>query len=173
MSSLLSLGEVHEEPTSGNPESLRQALRRDAASPYRWCDLGEGLLQGGKKDEARYCFEQALQLGPNVPPVLMRAAFFHFQTDETAAALERSARVLQLVPSYDDVIFQYYDKAVTTVAEVLPYLSGNRRASQAYFRHILASGRTDDAKVVWEWLGTQGFRENRLTAEYLELLHRQ
>jgi hypothetical protein len=45
----------------------------------------------------------------------MRAAFFHFQMEETDAAIRCSAKVLKTVPNYDGVIFNYYDRLVPGV----------------------------------------------------------
>ena len=127
----------------GKREELREALRQESASPCRWCDLGEALLEDGQKEKARYCFQQAEKLAPNLPPIWMRAAFFHFQMEETDAAIQCSARVLKIVPDYDQVIFNYYDRLVPSVEEVLPHLGDNRRAGQAYFRHLWDRRRRD------------------------------
>ena len=166
-------GEHREAHSSANPAKLREALRLEAASPYRWCDLGEGLLEDGQKEEARYCFEQALKLAPNLPSTWMRAAFFHFQMDETAAALQCSTKVLKIVPYYDEVIFNYYDRLVPTVSEVLPNLGDNRRAGQAYFRHVLKAGVAQDAGICWNWLQERSFSDDHLAAEYLGFLRKQ
>src|ERR1044072_6345987 len=103
-------------------DELRQALRREPASPYRWCDLGEALLEDGQKERARYCFQQAQQLAPNLPPIWMRSAFFHFQMEETDAAIRCSARVLQMAADYDQAIFGYYDRLAPGAEAVLPHL---------------------------------------------------
>jgi hypothetical protein len=158
--------------THAVPPSPQQALRQDPASPYRWCDLAEALQQEGQRDQARYCFQQARALAPNIPPIWMRATFFYLQGEETAAALDSSARVLKLVPDYDDVIFNYYDRFVPTVAEVLPHLADNGRAGQAYFRHLLKSGTTEDAAVAWTWLRDRSFSQDQLAVEYLDFLLR-
>src|SRR5437762_7657711 len=57
--------------------NLQEALRRNVASPYRWCDVGEALLAAGRIKEARYCVVRAVELGPQIPPVLWRAAQFY------------------------------------------------------------------------------------------------
>jgi len=155
---------------SGKLPGLQEELREDPASPYRWCDLGEAFLQDGQNKKARYCFEQARLLAPDIPPIWMRAMFFHLQNDETPAALHCSARVLQLVPDYDQVIFNYYDRFVPRVAEVLPHLAGNRRAGQLYFRHLLKSAATEDVALAWTWLRDRSFAQDRLAAEYLDFL---
>lgn len=154
-------------------DRLKEALRQDPASPYRWCDLAEALSEEGQREKARYCFEKARKLAPNVPPIWMRAMFFHLEGEETVAALDSSARVLNIVPDYDEVIFNYYDRFVPNVAEVLPHLADNARASQAYFRHLLKSAKTEDAAIAWAWLGRRSFAQDRLAAEYLDFLLRR
>jgi hypothetical protein len=107
-----------------------------------------------------------------IPPIWMRAMFFYLQCEETAAALDSSARVLKIVPNYDDDVFNYYDRFVPTVAEVLPYLADNGRASQAYFSHLLKTGTTENAAVAWMWLRDRSFSQDQLAVEYLDFLLR-
>src|ERR1035437_8451704 len=151
----------------GKREELREALRREPASPYRWCELGEAVLEDGQKEQARYCFQQAEKPAPNLPPMWMRAAFFHFQMEETEAAIRCSARVLKMAPDYDQAIFNYYDRLAPSVEEVLPHLGDNRRAGQAYFRHLLGAEATGRAATAWEWLREQRFADDGLAARYL------
>ena len=157
----------------GKREELREALGQESASPYRWCDLGEALLEDGQKEKARYCFQLAEKLAPNVPPIWMRAAFFHFQMEETEAAIQCSARVLKMAPDYDQAIFNYYDRLAPSVEAVLPHLGDNRRAGQAYFRHLLGSEATGPAATAWEWLRKRRFADDGLAAEYVDLLLKQ
>ena len=157
---------------AGKLGSLREALRQDPASPYSWCDLAEGFSEEGQREKARYCFEEARGLAPNIPPIWMRAMFFYLQGEETAFALDSSARVLKIVPDYDEVIFNYYDRFVPTVAEVLPHLGDNGRAGQAYFSHLLKSGTPEDAAIAWTWLRDRSFSRDQLAVEYLDFLLR-
>jgi hypothetical protein len=171
MAAAVSLGGQHGKAEGGGKlGEVREALRQEAASPYRWCDLGEALLEAGQKEKARYCFQQAQQLAPNLPPIWMRAAFFHFQMDETDAAIRCSAKVLKTVPDYDGVIFNYYDRLVPSVGEVLRHLGDDRRAGQAYFRHLLGAEAAGPAAKAWEWLRERRFADDGLAAEYLDLL---
>ena len=55
-------------------------FRQEAASQYRWCDFGAAGRTDRKKDT--------------------RAAFFHFQMEETDAAMRCFARVLKTAPGY-------------------------------------------------------------------------
>ena len=67
---------AYEHLWEGDPRSLewavsayQESLRRDPASPFRWCDLGEALERRGDLTRAKYCFERGVELGPNSPPV--------------------------------------------------------------------------------------------------------
>jgi hypothetical protein len=103
----------------------------------------------------------------------MRAAFFHFQMEETEAAIQCSARVLKTAPDYDQAIFNYYDRLARSVEEVLPHLGDDRRAGQAYFRHLLGAEATGRAATAWEWLRERRFADDGLAARYLDLLLKQ
>ena len=37
---------------------FRTVLQRDPHDPNRWSDLGEALLEAGRKEEARYCYQR-------------------------------------------------------------------------------------------------------------------
>jgi tetratricopeptide (TPR) repeat protein len=131
------------------------------------------VLEDGQKEKARYCFQQAEKLAPNVPPIRMRAAFFHFQMEETEAAIQCSARVLKTAPDYDQAIFNYDDRLAPSVEAVLPHLGDDRRAGKAYLRHLLGAEATGRAATAWEWLREQRFADDRLAAEYVDLLLKQ
>src|SRR5437879_4270546 len=45
----------------GAVRETQRALVSDAASPYRWCDLGEALIEAGFEDKARYCLRRAVE----------------------------------------------------------------------------------------------------------------
>jgi hypothetical protein len=171
ISSLMSLREkqTESEPT-GRLAKFQRALRQEPASPFGWCDLGEAFLETGQREKARYCFEQAQLLAPNIPVIWMRAMDFHFRMGETGAALQSSAKVLRIVPDYDEPIFQYYDHHIPAVSDVLPYLGDDRRASQAYFSHILKAERAEDAGIAWKRLRERSFTDDRLAAAYVDLL---
>jgi hypothetical protein len=140
----------------------------ESASPYRWCDLGEDLLQSGKTEQARYCFRRAVQLAPNIPPIWMRAVNFYLQVDDIPAALACTAPVLRLVSDYDEVIFGDVDHLGQDAGEFLPLIADNRRALAAYFRHLLAAGDVAKAKAAWPFAKSDG-----LTPEYVDFLLRQ
>src|ERR1051325_4837661 len=149
----------------------RARLTRTPASPDRWCDLGEALLESGEVEQARYCFSRAYEFGPNVVPVLMRIANFHFRLGEKSPAFEAMAQVLAQVPDYDAVIFSYYDRMGANIGEILDHaLPVDRRAAQSYFRYVLQPDRLPDAGKAWSWMASHYFADQRLACDYADLL---
>ncbi|MEK7404203.1 MAG: hypothetical protein AAB225_03770 [Acidobacteriota bacterium] len=152
---------------------LHEALGRDLGSPDRWCDLAEALAQSQQTAKARYCFRRAVELGPNIPPILMRAANSHFAAGEPLLALPYTARIMELVSEYDAIIFSYYDRLVPNVKDILPHIKANRRALASYFRHLISVGRGEAADIAWTWLAGQSFADDRLAGEYVDFLVRR
>ena len=95
---------------TGAAVDAREAVWRDSANPYRWCDLGEALANGDDIPKARYCYHRAQELTRNLPEIWLRDAKFHFQLEEAEQAATSAARVLRAVPDYDTVVFNYFDK---------------------------------------------------------------
>ncbi len=150
---------------------FRSALQRDPASPYRWCDLGEALVEAGREEEGRRCFSRAVELGGHSPPVLMRAANFHFRAGEGSQALPYAARVLAMLQDYDAIVFGTYDRMGITVEEILKEgLPEEKRAAQAFFRHVLERGSPTEAQRVWRWMNQRAFEDVRLADAYAGFL---
>jgi O-antigen ligase len=162
-------GNVTELPAA----ELIAALRRDPASPVRWCDLGEALASRRQLDQARYCFSNALALGPYVPIVLTRASHFYFDQHDEKGALEQNARVLERTAAYDASIFAWYAEKKFPVALVLSHgLAGDRRASQAYLGYWMAQDNVDNVTTVWNWIASHSFADERRARDYVNFLFR-
>ena len=150
------------------------ALRGNPASPYRWCDLGESLLDSGQPETGRRCMVRAVELGPHMPQILLRAANFHFRLGDTDAALGYAARVLAMVPDYDAIIFNSYSRLdVGTDAVLNRGLPHDSRAVQAYFRYTLSSGTPEDAASVWAWMRRNSLNDDRSADDYAGFLIRR
>jgi len=159
------------EGSGGAIETFVTALRRDPASPYRWCELGEALLEAGRIDQARYCFRRGVTLGPGTPSVLMRAANFHFRLGENPAALAYTIRVLEMTPEFDYVIFSSYSRLGVSVEEALARgVPQDRRAAQAFLRYLIEQGALAGAEPVWRWALEHAFVDDRLAADYAGFL---
>ena len=149
------------------------ALRRDPASPFRWCDLGAALAERGDIEKARLCFARAIELGPTVPAISIRAANFFMQTGHTGEAMRLMAGVLGRTAEYDSVIFGYYRRLGLTTRDVLrDGIPNNRRAVQAYFLSGLLTSDGQQLRNVWNWAASRGFADDGLAKAYLDYLIR-
>jgi hypothetical protein len=157
---------------AGAERLFQEALERDEASAYRWCDVGEAMLQDGQVVKARYCFRRALELAPGIPQIRVRDANFHFRIDEPEEGLRSAAKVLDTVPDYDAVLFSYFDAMVPEVRDVLTEIGGDRRVSRAYLQHLMAAGNAAWAEIVWAHLQRKNFTDEALVKPYLEFLVR-
>jgi len=155
----------------GAVEAFEAALRRDPASPYRWCELGETLLEAGRTEEARRCFRRGVELGAGTPSILMRAANFHFRLGENRQALTFTIRVLAMTPEFDQVIFSSYARLGVSIEEALADgVPKQRRAAQAFLRHLLADASAGPAETVWRWARALAFVDDALADEYAGFL---
>jgi hypothetical protein len=153
---------------------FRSALQRDPQNAYRWTELGEAYLDAGQRENARYCYLQGLALGPNSPPLLLRAANFHFLIGEDQEALPITARILSLIPDYDSIIFNDYARRGSGVDEVLHYgLPQGGRAARGWLQFLMQAGRLDDAQRSWRWVAGRGYADDALAGEYAQFLVRQ
>ncbi len=157
-------------------ESLRLfelALRRDPASPYRWCDYGEALLASGDAARARRAMLRGLELGPAIAPILMREVNFARRIDDPSGALKCGNRLLTLAPEYDAAVFTAWERMELPAAKVLAALP-DRRAAQAFLRRAVDRPTLEQALGAWPWLLTSGYVDDALADAYAgALLNRQ
>ncbi len=157
--------------TAGAVRVFSDAVRRDPASPYRWCDLGEGLLAAGERERAGQAMARAVELGPRIVPVLMRAANFYYRTGEERRVLPFGARILGLVEQYDGAVFGLYDRMDVGMEAVLREgLGGEARAGRAYLRHLMGRGDRAGAQAVWEWVEGRRAVDDSTADEYVRWL---
>jgi hypothetical protein len=150
---------------------LREAVRRDPSSAYRWAALGEHYLVLDRTGQARRSMQRAAELGPNLPPILIRAANFHFAMDEPAAAMRYGRRILELIPDYDAVVFALYARMRIPVSQVLADgLPPARRAGVSYFRSLPEGAADGDLDTAWAWIGRRGWTDDALASEYVARL---
>jgi hypothetical protein len=153
-------------------EGFREAVRRDPAHPYRWCELGEALVEAGDTSGAAACISRALELGPNSAPLILRAANLHFRFGQTRRALELMSRVLGLTDEYDEIVFGTYSRMGVTIADALAHGLPHDRAARGYLRFLMARGNLQDARELWGGLRARSLGDRALTAEYVGFLVR-
>jgi hypothetical protein len=151
-------------------QSLQKALVENAVSPYRWLELAEGYEQAEDLADARTCFRHAEDLAPNLPPVWIRAAAFHFRQGEKEQGLLAGAHAQSISDTSDAFLFQYYDRLVRDNALVVRTLSTDKRTLTAWFRYAMAKRRPDDAALVWRELDRQRFIGRDLKIDYVGFL---
>jgi O-antigen ligase len=152
---------------------LLEALRRDSAAPLRWCDLGDALLKSGQVQHARYCFSNALTLGPEIPTVQLRAASFYSITHDRKRELEQTSRILDKSAPYDGQIFDRYSQEAIPLAEILSNgLPRSQRSTQSYFHYLIDRSNVADTMSAWEWILAHNYQDDRLAREYVDFLFR-
>lgn len=149
------------------PEELISLLPRDPAGGYNWIDLGESLEAHGRLDVARASFARGLEVGPNIPYFLMRAAHFHFRRREFRAGLPLMVKSYAGNPSYEEAGFTAYQQYEIPVNEVLELGLGTQRTAQAFLRKLVRDGNFDDSEITWAWLDSKGWVDAPLASDYV------
>ena len=154
--------------------ALREAIRREPASPGHWADLGEALLKSGHASEAAPLFANALTLGPNVPPVLLQVADFYQKTGDTDRALPLVARALSQTAVYQTAAFDwlstYHVPVSRTLAHALPH---SRDVYRAYLHYLINSNDAAAAAEIWDVATTRGYIGDAQATEYVNWLDRR
>ena len=101
---------------------------------------------------------------------MLRDANFHFQLDESDRALRSAARVLSIVPDYDAVLFNYFDRFLAGPKSVLAAIGDDKRATASYALHLIGTGDLQGARLAWEQLCSRGVKDTSLTASYIDAL---
>lgn len=151
--------------------SFVEAVKREPAAPHRWCDLGDALLRDGRADEARYCFSNALSLGPEIPPVLLRSANFYHAVREDERALKQGARLLERSDVYQASIFDWYRDQKFSMNDILSRgLPPGPRAARSYLHYWTALGNVSSAKTSWDWILVHQYADVPTAREYINFL---
>jgi hypothetical protein len=168
---------VADSAASGPPTAVTLrtlAVLNDPASPFRWCDLGQGWLREQALDQARFCFRRAEELGPRNPAILMQVANFHFQLNEPGAALARTSRILDLVREYDNSIFGSHARFNVPLETVFANgIPAKKAAAQAYLHFLFAAGEIEDTRRAWQWAAARSLLDDALASGFVNRLWSQ
>ena len=151
-----------------------RALVSDMASAYRWCDLGEALVETGPEAKSKYCFQRAAELGPRAPHILLRAANGYFRLDDAKAAMACTRQILAIVPVHDQIIFSTYARMGITIEDALKngLPEGDVRAGRAFLDWAIAQRSIEDARKVWVWAAPRGVLNDSVADRYAAALVR-
>jgi hypothetical protein len=159
--------------SSGIQETIL-AMRRDPANPMLWVRCGEILDYRGDGAGADAYFRRALELGPNITPILMGAVHHDLIVNRMDRAFQSGSRILSLTPDFDSVLFGLYDALGPPVPTLLgTAIPADRRAANAWMRWLLNHGSEDDLMVTWNWICKNRFADDKLAGMFVWQLWRQ
>jgi O-antigen ligase len=154
-------------------------LSRDPANPMRWEDLGDALQREERTAEAKRSYDRALALGPNIPPVLVRATRLLFERGDHHAALTLMKRALDGNPSFDEIVLTDCERLGIPVSDIVAHgLPDSPAVWRSYLERQLradfevAPERASDAAVVWDAIVQRHYADANVTNQYVEFLLR-
>lgn len=153
------------------PEGLASLVRQDASNPHIWATYGEYLANAGDAVKAEQAFEWARTLGPNLSPVLMRAANFAFGHQQVERGLQLTPVILAQTDEFDDVLFSYIDRAGLGAAAVVgSAVPATPRAGRAWARWVTAHGTDADVLATWNWLQRERLADQATAITFIATL---
>jgi Tetratricopeptide repeat len=165
------LEEGEPEKVASAIRDLQEAVRRDPASAYRWCELGEALVESGQLDQAKAAMSRAVELAPKTPAVLLRDFNLLVRLQEFPKALPLAARILALVPDYDEYLFGSFKRWGMPISDVLELgLPHDPRAVHAYARFLASSQDAERLDPLWTWMSSRFPPDRKLVYSYLRFL---
>lgn len=147
----------------------RTLVKRDPASAYRWCDLGQTLLDQKRLPEAEQAFGRAQKLAPHVPAVLMRVANAQLLLKKPQAAVPYMKSVLAMVREYDGAIFSSYERIGLSVEDIIRSALPDS-AAPSYLEYLIETNQDAAASLVWKRIGRRGVVGATLAASYTNYL---
>jgi len=151
--------------------TLVEAVKLDPAAPHRWCDLGDAFLRVGRLEQARYCYLNALALGPEIPPIEVRSADFYHAVQEDQRSLDLGARVVEKSDINRQTILDWYRAENFNVRDVLCRgLPRGPLGVQAYLRYWTGLGDLGNAQTTWDWIASHQEADLPITRDYVKFL---
>ncbi len=146
-----------------NPGNVGALVNEDPASPLAWCVFGDVMAGRGQFSKATAAFDHATILGPDMPPVLMRAVNYYFTHGQAGKALPVSATILSETGAFDQSLFSYFRLAQIPTLQLLgtgvPAVS---RASISWLDWVRANGSDADLRQTWGWMKRNGLLDHAL-----------
>lgn len=145
-------------PAAQAPEEFTSLANEDASDPYVWAAYADSLTAYGDLDKASAAIDHATRLGPGLPPVLIRAAYFDFTHDQFDRGAALSNQILRETATFDPLVFsylQYFRKGSSLIlGTAIPVAS---RPAQSWGVWIGTNGSPSEVLETWRWM-----KQNRL-----------
>ena len=135
------------------PANFASVINEDASDPYVWAAYADSLETSGEVAKAGGAMDQSVTLGPNLPAVLIRAAYFDFTHGQFDRGAALSSKILGETSAFDPLIFsylQYYRKGSGTILGA--GIPAAKRPAGAWAAWIGKNGSEDDARKTWGWM---------------------
>jgi len=139
-------------PVAG-PTSFVSAINEDASDPYVWAAYADSLAASGNLDKARSASDHAVSLGPKLPPILIRAAYFDFTHGRFDRGAALSSEILSETSAFDPLIFsylQYFGKGAEAILG--SGIPAGIRPAQSWAMWISTNGSESDGRKTWTWM---------------------
>jgi hypothetical protein len=137
-------------------------LNEDPSNPEVWCAYGEQLAAAKQDARAEAAFDQAVKLGPGMPPVLMRAANFDFTHGRTAHSIEMANRILRRTDAFDQILFSYLTASRIETTKLLgTAIPEEPRAAKAWLRWLRDRGSAQEVLETWAWMKQEKLTDQR------------
>ena len=122
--------------------------------------------------QAGLCYSNAVSLGPNDPPLLMRAADFYQNTGEKSRALQLISHALALTEVYLIPIFSWLASSKVSTEEVLArVLPPEPRFYHSYLRDRQDADDASGTAQVWNASLKRGYVNDEMAREYVNWLY--
>lgn len=176
--------------------TLTYSTDNEPLNPFAWSDLAEARAASGDNKGAQDAFARSLQLGPNIPPILLRVINFAVQNGNLDTVISPIRHVLELTNVYDNILFRYLVRSglppERILAEAIPDSSdstmstthaadanegiapvGDRRPAgdpgRAWAAFLMAE-RRPEAGAAYRWLEAKGAVTPALRNQWVEYL---
>jgi tetratricopeptide (TPR) repeat protein len=157
-----------------NPRPAERASDEFAADAYAWADLAETYRDAGLTTKSNAAILRAVELGPALPAILMRAAQHAIFEDKPATALSYMRRVLALSPEYDSFTFNYYLSQFPLDVVLKTGIPDSREPARRFFPHLVAAGTgARDLGTGWSWMVERGYADEEMTSAYVGGLYQR
>jgi len=152
--------------TRANPDGVAALVKADPANPMAWCTYGDSLALRGDTEKANAAFQHAIALGPDMPPVSMRAANFDFTHDRYDQGLALSKNILTQTSAFDQILFSYFTRPGVPVETVLALaIPVQLRPAHSWLDWVQINGSEQDISVTWSWMMANHFADEKTATE--------
>jgi hypothetical protein len=153
---------------------FRDTVRRDAASPQRWCELGEAIGKTGDLARADYCYRRGGALGPHALKILLDLGDFYFNTRAYHRSLPYFSEILKTMRGpgqfFSGTVFEYYEAMEVRrngwLGEAIP----DGESARDYIQYLMTSREAGPVTELWQWADRRGFTNDEIAIRLADFL---